>query len=466
MEQVRDFAKLASDIKDALGEENIVNATHCATRLRLTLKQSPAKEVTDKISRMPSVIQVMEKGGQYQIVIGTHAKDVYEELSKIMAFSETSDEDAPKQGLAAKLFGIMSGCMAPCIYILAAAGLLQGILIIVGLFSDFNSTGAGQVLNFISWTPFTYLPVMIAVAGSRYFHCNTFVALWCALALVSGSWNDMASAIAGGDVITFFGIPMAETTYSSTVLPPLIMVGVLSMLEHAVEKRLPDAIAAIATPLICAAVMVPATILVIGPISELVATLIANGYTALYNAVPWLASAILGGIWQPLIIFGVHWGITPIIVADYNSFGWDTIQASCAIAVCAQMAGCFGVWFKAKNHRLKKLAFSSGIPTIFGISEAAIYGVTLPLKKPFVGVCIAGALGSLVGSLFQARYFTYAGLPSILTVVNAIDTVGAGYASSFMGALLGSVVAIVVAFLFVQFVGFDEEEEPAEEVAA
>ena len=172
--KVRDYAKLAADIKDSIGESNILTATHCATRLRLVLKETPDESVTKKIEQMPGVIQIIQAGGQYQIVIGTHAKDVYEHLSGMMTFSQ----DAPeiKESLINRVIAMMSGCIAPFVYVLAAAGLLQGVLIIIRLFADISGTGANQIYDMISWTPFTFLPVFIAVAGSRHFKCNSYIA--------------------------------------------------------------------------------------------------------------------------------------------------------------------------------------------------------------------------------------------------------------------------------------------------
>ena len=172
--------KTAPNIKDTLGESNIVTATHCATRLRLVLKENPDESVTKKIEQMPGVIQVIQAGGQYQIVIGTHAKDVYEHLAGMMTFSQEAPEI--KENPINRAIAMMSGCIAPFVYVLAAAGLLQGILIIIRLFVDTSGTGANQLYDMISWTPFTFLPVFIAVAGSRHSKCNPYIALWCCLA--------------------------------------------------------------------------------------------------------------------------------------------------------------------------------------------------------------------------------------------------------------------------------------------
>ncbi len=454
-QKVRDYAKLARDIKGAIGEENIVSATHCATRLRLVLKQSPSAEVTKEISAMPAVIQVVEKGGQYQIVIGTHAKDVYEELSQILTIDESAQAEV-KQGIVARVIATMSAVFAPFVYVLAAAGLVQGVLIIITQFApDFANTGTYSVLSFVSWTPFTFLPALIAVTASKHFKCNTYIALWCCLALVNPDWSTIASSIADGETIKFIIFNMSETTYTSTVLPPLFLVLVLSYLEHFLEKHLPDVIKALATPFICAVIMVPLTILVIGPLSEAVADGIAVAYNFLYKTVPGVAALIGGGFWQVIGLFGVHWGVTPMVLANFANYGCDSFQAFQTCAVVAQAAACFGVFIKTKNKDTKNVAVSAGVTGIFGITEPAIYGVTLSLKKPFICGCIGGAVGAVVVAFTGSMYYVYAGLPGLLTVVNAISADNPG---SFIGEVIAIVVTIVVTIICVQIIGCDPPE--------
>ena len=322
--KVRDYAKLAADIKEAIGESNILTATHCATRLRLVLKETPDESVTKKIEQMPGVIQIIQAGGQYQIVIGTHAKDVYEHLSGMMTFAQ----DAPeiKESLLNRVIAMMSGCIAPFVYVLAAAGLLQGLLIIIRLFVDISATGANQLYDMISWTPFTFLPVFIAVAGSRHFKCNPYIALWCCLALTNPTWASIAASISEGTPLKFFFIPLTSVTYTSTVIPPILLVAVLSWVEKKVENMLPDTFKAIGTPFLCTVIMVPLTIVVIGPVSTLLANGLAAAYNTLYAFLPWLASAILGGVWQVLVVFGVHWSFTPLSIANYANIGFDQMQ--------------------------------------------------------------------------------------------------------------------------------------------
>ena len=459
-QSIRDYEKLAVDIVDAVGgKENIVNATRCATRLRLVLKETP-KDANKKVSGLTGVITVVENNGQFQVVIGTHVGKVFDKVQTLVDLDETSSEDAPKGSIVNRVIATMSAVFAPFIYILAAAGLLQGCLIIINMINPgFASTGTYEVLSFISWAPFTFLPIFIAITASKHFKCNTFIAVACCAALVSPDWASIASRIAGGEAVTFLGIGLAETTYTSTVLPPLFLVLALSYLEKFVDKVIPEVVKSLFTPFICILVMVPLTILVIGPVSDGVATAIANGYNALYNFAPVIAAAVIGGFWQVVVIFGVHWGVTPMVLANFDMYGQDTFQAFQTMAVVAQMGAAFGVFLKSKRQETKSVALSAGITGIFGITEPTIYGVTLRFKKPFICACISGAVAAAVASFFNSVYYVYAGLPGLLTVVNAI---GAN-PTSIVGELVGCAIAIIGSIVLVQIVGFDEGQASDEE---
>lgn len=462
--KVRDYKKLASDIiKVVGGEENISNATRCATRLRLVLKETP-KDAKKTVEQLPGVITVVENSGQFQVVIGNHVGDVYGYVSEELHLEEKqgADIEMPKQSVLNRVIATMSAVFAPFIYILAGAGILQGILILIRLaIPSFSNTGTSQVLDFMSWAPFTFLPIFIAITAAKHFKCNEFIAVLCCCALVSPTWADMAAKIAGGETIKFLFFKLSETTYTSSVLPPLFLVWILSYLERFVSKHLHENIKQLFTPLICLVVMVPLTLLIIGPLSQLVANGIANGFNFLVSHVPVLAAAIVGGVWQVFVIFGVHWGVTPMVLANFDLYGQDSFQAFQTIAVVAQMAAAFGVFLKSKNKEFKGVALSAGITGIFGITEPTIYGVTLRLKKPFVCACISGGIGAIVTSFFKSHYFAYAGLPGLLTIVNAISP---KQPSSFIGEVVGVVIAIVLTILLIQIVGFDDPiEENAEE---
>lgn len=454
---VRDYEKLAVDIIKAVGgKKNIIKASRCATRLRLVLKET-TNEAKENVSALTGVITVVENSGQFQVVIGTHVGKVFDKVaSELNLDSNAIEEDAPKASILSRVIATMSAVFAPFIYILAAAGILQGCLIVINMVNpSFSSTGTYEVLSFMSWAPFTFLPIFIAITASKHFKCNMFIAVACCAALVSPTWAEIAARIADGESIRFLGISLAETTYTSSVLPPLFLVWILSYVERFVDKKLPEVIKALFTPFICMVVMVPLTILVIGPLSDSLATAIANGYNYLYNLAPAVAAAVIGGLWQVVVIFGVHWGVTPMCLANYDLYGMDTFQAFQTMAVIAQAGAVFGVFIKARNKQTKNIALSAGVTGIFGITEPAIYGVNLKFKKPFICGCIAGAVGAVVGSFFNIAYYAYAGLPGMLTVVNAITP---DNSKSIIGMLLGAAISFVGAIILVQIIGIGEKE--------
>ena len=458
---IRDYDKLAVDIIEAVGgEKNIVKASRCATRLRLVLKDTP-NDANKRVSALTGVITVVENGGQFQVVIGTHVGKVFDKVASELNLEDIEDNDAPKSSILNRVIATMSAVFAPFIYILAAAGILQGGLILINMINPtFQTTGTYEVLSFISWAPFTFLPIFIAITASKHFKCNTFIAVACCCALVSPTWGEIATRIAGGEAVKFLGIKLSETTYTSSVLPPLFLVWILSYVERFVEKKLPDVVKSLFTPLICMLVMVPFTIVLIGPVSDGLATAIANGYNALYSFAPAVAAAVIGGLWQIVVIFGVHWGVTPMCLANYDMYGMDTFQAFQTMAVIAQTGAVIGVFIKARNRETKSVALSSGITGFFGITEPAIYGVNLKLKKPFICGCIAGGIGAIVASFFNVAYYAYAGLPGALTVVNAINPENP---SSIIGMLLGGAISLFGAIILVQVIGIGENVKEIKE---
>ncbi|MEC0303095.1 beta-glucoside-specific PTS transporter subunit IIABC [Terribacillus saccharophilus] len=455
-EKVRDYPKLAGDILEAVGgEENIVNATRCATRLRLVLKRSKPS-AKQEVNSLPGVITVVENNGQFQVVIGQHVGEVYDEFAKLVNLDTSdTDEDTPKGSILNRVIATMSAVFAPFIYILAAAGILQGALILINLpFPSFEDTSTYQVISFISWAPFTFLPIFIAITASRHFKSNMYIAVAATAALVSPDWATMAASIGEGNSMNFLGLPLTETTYTSSVLPPLFLVWILSYLERFLNKRIHEVVRPIIVPLLSILIMVPLTLVVIGPITTLGANGIANGYNFLAEYAPWLAGAIIGAFWQVIVIFGVHWGITPLALANYDLYGRDSFQAYQTIAVIAQVGAVIGVILKAKSKEVKRIGTSAGITGLFGITEPAIYGVTLRFKKPFIIGCISGAVGAIVASFFNPFYFAYAGLPGPLTIVNGINS---EYPMSIWGILIGVAIAIVLPIILIQIFGFGED---------
>ncbi|MEH6882426.1 beta-glucoside-specific PTS transporter subunit IIABC [Priestia megaterium] len=436
------------------GKENISAATHCVTRLRLVLKDE-GKVNQRMLDEHELVKGSFSTNGQFQVVIGQHVGDVYEEFASLVNLDTTEEQTENKGTILNRVIATMSAVFAPFVYILAAAGILQGSLILINLVSNsFAKTGTYQVLSFISWAPFVFLPIFIAITASKHFKTNTYIAVACCAALVSPTWAEMAAKIADGSSISFLGLPLSETVYTSSVLPPLFLVWILSYLERFLNKSIHEVVRPLFVPFLCMVIMVPVTILLIGPVTTMGANGIAQGYNFLAENVPALAGAIIGGFWQIVVIFGVHWGITPMVLANFDLNGRDSFQAYQTIAVVAQVGAVLGVILKAKSQEARKVSVSAGITGLFGITEPAIYGVNLRFKKPFIFGCVSGAIGAVVASFFHPYYFAYAGLPGPLTIVNGISQ---DYPMSIWGILIGCAIAIILPVLLIQVFGYGED---------
>ncbi|TSJ92226.1 PTS beta-glucoside transporter subunit EIIBCA [Gilliamella apicola] len=451
--KIRDYNKLAVDILNELGgEENIVTVARCATRLRLVTQQTP-EHAKENITKFPGVITVVEKGGQIQIVIGTNVDKVYNAFTQLMKGGNKVDVNS-KSSILNRVIATMSAVFAPFVYVLAGAGILQGILILIKLaFPEFEATGTCQVFNFISWAPFAFLPIFIAITASQHFRCNIYIAVACCAALLSPTWAELAAMIKSGQEINLFGLALSETTYSSTVLPPLFLVWLLSYLERFLEPRLHSIIKPLLMPLISLVIMVPLTLVAIGPLTAGAAHYIASGYNWIVNLAPWVAGGIIGAFWQVLVIFGVHWGITPVIIENISQYGKDSFQAYQTIAVIGQVGAALGFYIKTRSKEMKGVSLSAFITGLFGITEPAIYGVNLRFKTPFIYGCVCGALGGIAAGFFTPYYYTYAALPGPLTIVNAINPEHYG---SFIGVALGSAIALFGPVLLLQIFGTNE----------
>ncbi|OCF93827.1 PTS beta-glucoside transporter subunit EIIBCA [Gilliamella sp. wkB7] len=454
--KIRDYNKLAVDILNELGgENNIVTVARCTTRLRIVTQKTP-DQAKEAIAKMPGVITVVEKGGQIQIVIGTNVEKVYNAFIQLINTDNKIAKNA-QSGILNRVIATMSAVFAPFVYVLAASGILQGILILIKLFFPaFEATGTCQVFNFISWAPFAFLPIFIAITASQHFRCNIYIAVACCAALLSPTWAELAAMIKAGQEINLFGLALSETTYTSTVLPPLFLVWLLSYLERFLEPRLHSIIKPLVMPLICLVIMVPLTLVAIGPITAGAAHYIASGYNWIVNLAPSVAGGLIGAVWQVFVIFGVHWGITPVIIENINQYGRDSFQAYQTIAVIGQVGAALGFYIKTRSKDMKGVSLSAFVTGLFGITEPAIYGVNLRFKRPFIYGCISGALGGIVAGFFTPYYYTYAALPGPLTIVNAINI---DHPASFIGVVIGSAIALFGPVILIQIFGTNETQQ-------
>lgn len=450
-----DYHKTAMELlKELGGNDNITNVTHCATRLRFILKDESIVN-KDKVAKIPGVITTVQAGGQFQVVIGNHVKDAYEHMIKMVTIDEEAAKGTgnKKVGIVSRIIDVISAIFAPFLYTLAACGILQGILgVLVALNAIDTAGGTYQILNFISWTAFTFLPVLIAVTASKKFGVNTFIALVIACALVCPDYIAMVNA---AKPVYFLGMKVQLLSYTSSVIPIILSIWIASYVQKFFDKYLPIVIRNLFTPMFTIAIMVPLTLLAFGPIGNTIGGAIGGIYNTLYNLSPIVAGLVVGGLWEVLVIFGVHWGITPVTVGNYANLGYDTFTGLQASAVFSQAGATFGVFLKTKNKDMKSVSASAAITGLFGITEPAIYGVNLRLKKPMICGCIAGAVGGAIGGAFHAVSWSY-NMPGIATLPAYFK---AGHLTPFIGLVISIVVAFVLGAVLTYIVGFEDEAE-------
>lgn len=446
-----DYQKTARElVKELGGNDNISNVTHCATRLRFILKDESIVN-KERVAKIQGVITTVQAGGQFQVVIGNHVKDAYQFVTELVTVDENADSTSNKKvGIVSRIIDVISAIFAPFLYTLAACGILQGILgVLVALNAIDTTGGTYQILNFISWTAFTFLPVLISVTASKKFKVNTYIAVVIACALVCPDYIAMVNA---GDPVYFLGIKVQLLSYTSSVIPIILSIWVASYVQRFFEKYLPIVIRNLFTPMFTIAIMVPLTLLAFGPIGNAIGGAIGGIYNTLYNLNPIIAGIVVGGLWEVLVIFGVHWGITPVTVGNYANLGYDTFTGLQASAVFSQAGAAFGVFLKTKDKELKGVSASAALTGLFGITEPAIYGVNLRLKKPMICGCIAGAVGGAVGGAFRAVSWGY-NMPGIATLPAYFK---AGHATQFIGLLLSILVAFVLGTVLTIIVGFED----------
>jgi PTS system beta-glucosides-specific IIC component len=484
------YAQSAVEIVALIGgNDNVINVTHCATRLRFILKDG-AKVNKDQLKRVKGVITVIEAGGQLQVVIGNHVGDAYQEVLKLISVDENAPVSAPNVGLVSRLMDIISSIFAPFLYPLAACGVLQGILSLVTALGWMDqASGAYRILNFVSWTGFTFLPVMVAFTAAKKFNVNPFTAVIAACALVSPDYMNMLTAnkillansadpalqqlmkeavgnpemvkilaeVAGVPVnaapLDFFGIPVKYLSYTASVIPIILMVWIMSYIQHFFERILPLVIRNLFTPMFCIAIMVPLTLLAFGPIGNAIGGAIGGVYNTLYSLSPVIAGFVVGAVWMPLVTLGVHWGITPVTVGNYATLGYDTFTGLQASAVFAMAGATFGVWLKTRDMEMKRVSLSAGLTALFGITEPALYGVALRLKRPMICGCLAGAIGGSVAGFFNAVSWSYC-LPGIAVLPVFFKE---GHMPQFIGFLMSISIAFVLGVVFTWFAGFKEQ---------
>ena len=453
-----DYKKTAAGILESVGgEANVQALTHCATRLRFVLKDQDKADAT-KVRAVPGVITTAVGGGQFQVVVGNEVPEVFAAMGTISKFGGSGDasepaEDAPKGNLLNRFIKMISAIFTPLIWALAGTGLLKAFIAASAQFGWIDTESSTYTVLYALSDSFIYfLPMGLAITAARYFNANQFTALAMAGALVYPSIIELN----GVEGLTFFGIPMVMVSYVSSVIPIIIMVWLQSWMEKYLYKWLPAAIRRFTTPMIILLVLVPLTFLAIGPVSSFLSGAIADGIGWVFAVVPWLGGALLGGLWQVLVIFGLHWGFIPFFSLELQETGIITILAPLFAAVLAMAGAIAGVWVRTKNKKLRELAAPATLSGFLaGITEPGIYGVTLPLKRPFAFALVGGAVGGAIIAIGGGASNAFV-LPSGLAIPALL-----GHGNIAM-TLIGIVSAILIAFLLTVLVGFKDPAEDAE----
>ncbi|MBN9176614.1 MAG: PTS glucose transporter subunit IIA [Microbacterium sp.] len=412
-----DYAKTATDVlKGVGGEENVTSLVHCMTRLRFVLKDE-SKADAAAIRAVPGVITTAQAGGQYQVVIGNDVPEVFAEIGKISgiggagAAAQAAGEPENKGNLFNRFIKMISSIFTPVLWALAGTGLLKAFLSAAVTFSWIDPTSSTYlVLNALSDAFINFLPLALAITAARYFKAQEFTSLAIAGALVYPT----ITAVVGAPDLTFFGIPFTMVSYVSSVIPIIIIVWLQSHAERWLMKVLPSAIKRFVTPMIVVLVAVPLVFVVVGPISDIVGRSIGGAIGWVFEVAPWLGGAIMGGLWQVFVIFGLHWGLVPLFQVEFQTTGQMLLIAPVFAAVLAQAAAVAGVWVRTRNKNTRSLAAPATISGFLaGITEPAIYGINLPLKRPFAFGIVGGALGGAIislGGVFSTAFIVPSGL--------------------------------------------------------
>lgn len=433
------------------GEANVSTLVHCATRLRFKIVDN-AKVDLAALEALDGVITVVKGSGQLQVVIGNRVPEVYRAFGSISGLLEDGGSKRPAAeseksvSIMGRLIDLVAGIFTPLLGAMAAAGVLKGVLAIAIAAGWLNSKESTYViLHAASDSLFYFLPMLLAITSARKFETNIFVAVSIAGALVYPTIQGLFDA---AQPVTFFGLPVVMMKYTSSVIPIIFSVWLMSYIERFLNRHIHESVRNILTPFFLLALMVPLTLMTIGPIGISASELIAALFVKIYSFNPIIAGALIAAAWQILVIFGVHWGFVTVFINDISVMGQSYLKAASSPSVFAQSGALLAVMLRTKDKKLKALAGSTFIASLFGITEPGVYGVTLKLKKPFICAVIAAAMGGAVVGYAKSSAISM-GMPGLLTLPIF-------YGEGFLGFIIGCVVAFVASLILTMIVGFDE----------
>lgn len=449
----RNYGELASDIVAHVGgEQNVKSLKHCVTRLRFVLKDE-SKAETDYLKNRDGIVTVVSAGGQYQVVIGNQVADVYDAILRVAKIAGGGEaENDGKSGtsemnLFDRFVDIVSGIFQPVLGVLCAAGILKGLTAVAVVFGLDQKSGLYLILNAAGDGMFQYLPLFLAITASRRFKLDSFTGLALGCAMV---YPTLATSIKSST--NFWGIPVMLPAggYYQTVVPIILAVWFATIIQKQMKKIMPDAIKMFAVPLMTLLICVPVSLLAIGPVANGLSAAVGYAFTSVYRFSPVLYGTLLGGFWQVLVMFGLHWGLVPLALIDFAQKGCSTSLVA-ATAVCFAQTGAWAaIMLRSKEVKVKQVGFPALISSVFGITEPAIYGLTLPMRLPFVMTCVAGAVQGAYCGLTDITGYTMGGMgvfafPSFVnTATHSMKCVLDFGIASLIALVMGFVLTIIV----------------------
>ena len=469
-------------IQNVGGKSNIISVAHCITRLRFKLKDE-SKANKEVLESTDGVIKVMQAGGQYQVVIGNQVNDVYDAVLEVghLAAAGAVDEEGNaveetsgggKKSPVSLLIDVISGTLQPTLGVMAATGIIKGLLALfdfLGLIPA--ASGTYQVWYAVADGFFYFMPIVLGYTAAKKFKVNEFIGMaigiaLCYPAMVNSTAGTVLGTVFTGTAfemsyyLTFFGIPviMPASGYTSSVVPIILAVAIAAPLEHWLKKVIPDVIKLFVVPFVTLIVMVPLTYLVIGPIASILCSILSLFFNAIYS-IPvvggLIGGVLIGAFWQVLVIFGLHWSLVPLAMINYSLLGYDFILSPYFCVSFAQTFVVLAIVLKTKDEKLKKIAIPAFISGIFGVTEPAIYGVTLPKKTPFIYSCLAGAIGGAFTGLMRTRSYSIGGL-GLFGLPSFIDTTGVMGLTNMIYILIAILIASVAGFAMTYVLYKDE----------
>ncbi|MBO0477778.1 PTS glucose transporter subunit IIA [Vagococcus sp. DIV0080] len=463
-------------LKGIGGKENIGDVKHCVTRLRFNLKDE-SKADKEFVESITGVITVVKSGGQFQVVIGNHVPEVFNELLTIANLGDLSNQDngSEVKGVFNKFIDVISSIFTPVLGILAATGMIKGLNAMFVAFGWISMTsGTYKILQAAGDSLMYFFPIFLGYTAAKKFKLPPFIGMVIGASLVHPIVSGIlvpgaeplytlfqGTIIESPVYVTFLGLPVIMMNYGSSVIPIIIAVYFASKVYKQVDKIIPSLVKTFLVPLFTILIVVPLTFLVIGPIATWFGNLLGAMTLGLYNLSPVIAGLVIGGLWQVMVMFGLHWGVIPIGINNMAVMGFDPILVLGMATPFATAGVVLGIMLKTKNKDVKSLAVPSFISSLFGVSEPSIYGITLPRKKPFYATLVAASVGGLIMGLSGTKGFIMGGM-GIFGIPNYINP-ETGMDKGFYGFLIAIASAFVIGLILALTVGYSNSMDPVKE---